>query len=356
MHTTNVTNCLSFLGCLLAAEFAHADLLLTSDAVEPVGAVISQAAGSSNIGTDSGLGDLTARSAVGQTFTVVSAFDLASVTMIKGATHNYHASGGATIRLQIFEWTGSDANDMSSWTDAPEGYANISGMTSIYNETVLVEGESYTALDYLHFDLGVDLSLSAGTYGFLFSMEEVTMGADNINFRQQSTGSPYADGKRLNNSELENNFSNVGDLAFYLLEGSGTADYDTWMSGFPSITLPADQLPGGDPDHDGLINEDEYAFGLDPSSGASVMPITVPLDKGSGTLTYTRRKPSLTSLTFSYEWSTMLTGGSWTTVVPNVADIVVPSGDNETVTVDLTGAPDDPLANATLFVRVRATP
>jgi len=53
-----------------------------------------------------------------------------------------------------------------------------------------------------------------------------------------------------------------------------------------------------DDDHDGLVNVEEYAFVLDPKSGASSTPFTVPLRKGLGTFTYTRRRADLNGLAY----------------------------------------------------------
>jgi hypothetical protein len=55
-----------------------------------------------------------------------------------------------------------------------------------------------------------------------------------------------------------------------------------------------------DTDGDGLTNQQEYAFGLNPTLGSSVNPITVPLDKTTGTFTYTRRAtPAASGLTYT---------------------------------------------------------
>ena len=43
--------------------------------------------------------------------------------------------------------------------------------------------------------------------------------------------------------------------------------------------------PNADPDHDGLTNQQEYAFGLDPTSGASCNPITAAVDASTGKFT-----------------------------------------------------------------------
>ncbi|MEI6675227.1 MAG: invasin domain 3-containing protein [Verrucomicrobiota bacterium] len=46
------------------------------------------------------------------------------------------------------------------------------------------------------------------------------------------------------------------------------ARYGTWIADYPTLS-GADTLPEADPDHDGVINMVEYAFGTDPTSGSS---------------------------------------------------------------------------------------
>jgi hypothetical protein len=96
-------------------------------------------------------------------------------------------------------------------------------------------------------------------------------------------------------------------------------------------------------------NFDEYAFGLNPKSGASANPISSPLDKTTGLFKYTRRKQSLTGLTYTYESSTTL-AGAWPTFTPDSA--TSNNGDPvEEITVDV---PNALLANPALFIRVKA--
>jgi hypothetical protein len=121
-------------------------------------------------------------------------------------------------------------------------------------------------------------------------------------------------------------------------------DYDQWAgsSGF--------NLTGGlegDDDGDGLSNFQEYAFGLNPTSGASVSPVT-PLNKATGTFTYTRRKQSLTGLTYSYESSTNL--AAWPSFTPAVPDVSNNGDPVETITVTV---PASLLAEPKLFLRVK---
>ena len=127
-----------------------------------------------------------------------------------------------------------------------------------------------------------------------------------------------------------------------------TADYAAW-SGASNYQLT--QGPTGDDDHDGLTNQAEYAFGLDPTSGASVNA-TTRIDNASRTFSYTRRKPSLgTNLVYSVWFSTNLTG--WTEDAGATEGTLIPSGENETVPVTLSAAAGNPLP-AKLFIQVRA--
>ncbi|MDP3849270.1 MAG: autotransporter-associated beta strand repeat-containing protein [Luteolibacter sp.] len=126
------------------------------------------------------------------------------------------------------------------------------------------------------------------------------------------------------------------------------SDYDTWKAGF-TFAAPADSLPTADPDGDGLTNQQEYAFGLNPTLGTSVNPITVPLNKTTGTFTYTRRKLSLvTPLAYTVKTSTDL--ATWTPASIS-GESITAAGDIETVVVTLSGAP---LSAPKLFVRVSA--
>ncbi|MBK1826744.1 beta strand repeat-containing protein [Haloferula rosea] len=126
------------------------------------------------------------------------------------------------------------------------------------------------------------------------------------------------------------------------------SDYDDWAgpAGFNLV-----EGPTGDDDGDGVSNEDEYAFGLDPTDGSSVNPIAVALDKTAGTFSYTRRDPALgTNLSYAVWTSTDL--DDWIEDDTAVQTPGVTDGDgNQTVGVTLTAAPTAPA----FFVRVIAT-
>jgi hypothetical protein len=104
-----------------------------------------------------------------------------------------------------------------------------------------------------------------------------------------------------------------------------------------------------DPDGDTMTNLEEYAFGTDPQSGASARAIINLPAPPSGILTYTRRKRSLTGLTYSIWHSTDLR--MWEHDTGAVEGSPVVAGDLETVPVILSNS----LLNQTkLFIQVRA--
>ena len=142
----------------------------------------------------------------------------------------------------------------------------------------------------------------------------------------------------------DTNFAGIGTLTV----GGGANPYITWASAF----LPGNDVsnPAGDNDNDGLSNQHEFAFGLNPISGSSVDPILVGLDKSAGTFTYQRR--AATGLTYKILTSTDLV--SWPEDTTATAGQVVGAVDgngNQSVVVTLTGAP---FTATKLFVRVAA--
>ena len=122
-----------------------------------------------------------------------------------------------------------------------------------------------------------------------------------------------------------------------------------WIgTNYPAL---ADKTAGGDPDHDGVNNQAEFAFGLNPTSSSSCNPIKVPFDKTTGTFSYTRRAtPASTGLSYTVWTSTDLK--TWTQDTAATASQTVSStnGDVQTVAVHVTSAPPA----GPLFVRVQA--
>ncbi len=120
--------------------------------------------------------------------------------------------------------------------------------------------------------------------------------------------------------------------------------YATWAANYPGHDL---SNPAADLDHDGQSNFQEFAFGLDPTTGSSVNPISVPFDKTTHKFSYTRYAASGLSYTVWTSPDLQTWAGpaavSESVGAPNSAGVV-------TVQVTLTSPP----AGNTLFVRVKA--
>ena len=134
-----------------------------------------------------------------------------------------------------------------------------------------------------------------------------------------------------------------------MLEYTVTAtDYDTWAASYSLAGGSA-----GDDDNDGLTNQQEYAFGLIPNSGASVNPIASPLSKTTGKFSYTRRAtPASTGLTYTVWTSVDLV--TWTLDSSATSSQTVTGTAGEVQTVEATIPGTLPLAQAKLFIQVRA--
>jgi len=126
-------------------------------------------------------------------------------------------------------------------------------------------------------------------------------------------------------------------------------DYDTWLGEF-TFAPGADKTATGDPDGDGMSNEEEYAFGLNPTLGSSVNPIVAPLDPVTGNFQYTRRAtPAASKLTYTVLTSTDLAG--WAAGGATETGFTT-AGNVQTVTVNVTAPP----VGGKLFVRVETAP
>jgi hypothetical protein len=138
--------------------------------------------------------------------------------------------------------------------------------------------------------------------------------------------------------------------------GTGTvtvaagSDYDAWLGGF-TFAPGADTTPTGDADGDGVTNQEEYAFGLNPTLGSSVSPITTALSTG-GQFSYQRRNPDLTGLAYTVWTSTNLQDWTKDATASQLPDS--PGAATQTVSVTLTNT--SPAPGGKLFVRVLAAP
>ncbi len=131
--------------------------------------------------------------------------------------------------------------------------------------------------------------------------------------------------------------------------GSASSPYDVWANGIFANGTLADKSADADGDGDGLTNFEEYAYGLDPTSGSSVNPISQAFNPATGVFKYTRQAtPATTGLTYTYEWSSTL-GNDWVEFTPDSAN-----SNSSTPVEEITVAvPNALLSNSKLFMRVK---
>ena len=131
-------------------------------------------------------------------------------------------------------------------------------------------------------------------------------------------------------------------------------NFASWIDRFTWTTFQnPDKSATGDPDQDGKTNQEEYAFGLDPTRGGSCDPISVPLNKTTGKFCYTRSAtPATTGIAYSVWTSDTLAADGWTDATATATQRVIAMANGvETVEVTLSGAP---LSATQWFVRMKA--
>jgi len=238
------------------------------------------------------------------------------------------ASVHSLVKSGTTTWLLTGANTYTGDTTVNEGTLQLGATTDLTNASIVrINGAT---------------SILQLTDGVTDVVEELWI--DGVQMAAGLHGSSTSSAPVENQDDVH--FSGTGVLSVT----TGPAnDYDTWATSFGLV-----EGPTGDDDGDSVSNEDEYAFGLDPSSGSSVNPITSPFDASAGTFSYTRRNPSVfsTGLGYTYEWSTTLAGGSWT---PFTSDPIETSDSGDPVETITVTVPAAVLAGKTkLFVRVIA--
>jgi hypothetical protein len=140
------------------------------------------------------------------------------------------------------------------------------------------------------------------------------------------------------------NITRIDNLSVTLAAVATPTDYESW-----EMTNGVAGGIDGDADRDGQSNFMEYAFGLDPADPSSLQPITGPLDPSTRTLAYTRRKVSLSGLSYTVWTSPDLT--NWTADNAAAQTVIGSAGDVETVQVAFSAPPPE---SSRLFIRISA--
>ncbi|MCX6878118.1 MAG: carboxypeptidase regulatory-like domain-containing protein [Verrucomicrobia bacterium] len=137
-------------------------------------------------------------------------------------------------------------------------------------------------------------------------------------------------------------------IAVTFVENS-TDPYTDWLTNPPHWTLTGgDAEKTADPDGDDMTNLQEFAFGLDPTKGSSVNPITIALDQATGKFSYTR----LAASGLAYHVFTSTDLQAWAEEAYPVNETVTDPDPSGVVTVEVTVAALP--ASGKLFVRVAA--
>ena len=247
-----------------------------------------------------------------------------TLTAVNTYTGNTTINGGNTLSL-------ADNAQLKFVLGATSGVTNrISGAGAAdLNGDFLIDTTAANALTSGTWTLENVPSLT-GIYGSTFTVVGYTANVDNDTWTKTASGKTWTF------------VESTGVLT--LTSGS---DYSTWAA----VYLPADvSNPAADNDGDGLTNQQEYAFGLNPTLGTSVSPITAQLDAVTGNFQYTRRAtPAAAGLTYTVLTSTNLVawaaGGATETGFTTAGNI-------QTVTVHVTA----PMVDGKMFVRVEAAP
>jgi autotransporter-associated beta strand protein len=247
----------------------------------------------------------------------------------------------------------SGTNSYTGNTTVEDGTLNIASSGSLrfrpttYGQTNSLSGSFFASLSYLG-TVDLDLSAADTTDGNLWTIVDIDSFSGSV-----PTFTPAAVTSSLGSFSATSNGTwelTTPGAKWTLDEFDGTLSYEVtatpyqlWANSF----VPAIGLPDEDDDNDGVTNFAEYAFGLTPNSGASVNPIAAPLDKSTGTFSYTRRATS--GLSYSVWFSTDLAG--WTEDTGAIEGTPALNGEVETVPVTLSTSL---LTNPKLFIQVRA--
>jgi hypothetical protein len=155
-------------------------------------------------------------------------------------------------------------------------------------------------------------------------------------------------GSVINQTPGSGTSASAGSSVAMVISLGQQPDYDVWRAQYPGANLVD---PSSDSDGDGINNENERIWGLNPTSSASANSYASPFNPQSGGFSYTRRNPALTGYAYTVWTSSDLSKWSedaGAQQVPGSPDA------NGVQTVAVTLSPVTP-GTGKLFVRVRAT-
>ncbi|MEP4078362.1 autotransporter-associated beta strand repeat-containing protein [Haloferula sp.] len=231
--------------------------------------------------------------------------DFAAVSLTKTGSTTWCLIGSNT-------YTGDTTVDEGTLIVSAADFADSSGV-------IIGETGAFLQLDHAFIDTIASLDVGAGPLP---------------DGRYGAVGSPDA---------TDTEIPQITGTGYLEVVGIGS-DYDTWAASFSLVGGPTD-----DDDLDGVSNEDEYAFGLDPTSSSSLNPISEQLDSASGDFAYTRRNITVysTGLTYYYGYSTTLVGD----FIAFTPDEEL-SDDGDPVEAVTATVPAALLSNDKLFIRI----
>ncbi len=243
-------------------------------------------------------------------------------------TGNADTNKGPAVHRMLMSWDESDAN--GSWNHF------VGGVDFNDIEAATTPDDSLSAVA-IGFNETVSIDVTT-------SLQVWSAGATNHGWVVMGNSNNRWD---IHSSESSTLAARPALTVIYDPSGNST-DYIAWASGYPGADLDD---PDGDNDGDGLSNNKERIWGLNPTQPSSMNPISVPVDSAAGTFSYTRRNPSLTGASFTYERSSTLEPNSWTVFIPAVE---TPDGTNPVETVAIT-VPSSFFGDERVFFRVVAS-
>lgn len=254
-------------------------------------------------------------------------------------------------------------------TNAP--FTNYSSGNRLFNSGVLNIGSpigvsplhwgfTQTATGRLNVDIGGPVAATPDFDQFNISGDAVLAGSVGVTLVNAYAPSVNTEFPILTFGSRSGSFSSVSGIgSFWSLKYEADrvsvvsrnlpTNFTDWANYFFEDSLPVENLISGDPDHDGLTNLAEYAFGLNPHA-ADAAPTTGGILPVSGsqylTLTYNRPAGSaaLTDITYMGERSSSMVAATWfASGVITHSVTLLPGGEEERVVIRST----EPIESAT---------